>query len=217
MKIMWILSMLVTVSMSANREIKEAFIAGIKESIKVIEYERSLYSKPIMPSYCLELKAKNRLLKHYEKIKMESLALYLGLNPALFRYKKRALLCLSVADNEDILQKDRVKIKREYPEIENYQLHTFPLSLIEIERILPIVGVMERVSQDTSKPRELILDEPVPTLSRTLYENAAVSVAKTAIPNLYSIHSKQERVSGIILRKTGIQNLYIMISGKDIP
>ena len=198
--------MLMGESLFANASLKNAFAAGIKTSMEVVKYEKSQALKPVPEGYCVAVTGKETPLELWEEVKLESLAMFFELSPALLAPKSSTnsednILCLSVNTEKKEALKALKKISQKYPKIDEYITKVEILSSHAMHRVIPAVGEYFKnqteeiealkYSDKTDKPlskRVIFLNHKKD--SKSLFDNGSTRVVRSALPQvLYVEHT----------------------------
>jgi len=208
-KFIYLSIILLQINIYANSELKKAFSEGIKASIEVIKYEKSQALKTIPEGYCVTVTNTENSLNVWEEVKLESLALFLKLNPSLLGSKKKQedekrILCLSITKEKKEAIEALEKIKKLYPKIEKYITKVEILPTKILHRTIP--GVGEYFENKDNEIMELKLklspDIPLDThgillgeSSKIHYDNGSTRVVGTKLKNvLYIEHTVYSRI-----------------------
>jgi len=195
-----------------NDAMKKAFSEGIKASVEVVKYEREQALKAIPEGYCVTVIGKDNPLDMWEEVKLESLALFLKLDPSLLVSKNagnnaKRILCLSIAKERQEADETLKKIGRYYPKIDEYITKVEILPSKAMHRIIPGVGKFYENKQNeievftkkltperTINGRLVLLSEN--EKSKILFDNGSTRVVGTPLKNVsYVEHTVYRRKS----------------------
>ena len=156
-------------SLFANNDFKKAFLEGIEASLRVLSYEKTQALKPIDKGYCAKITTSVGKLDIEESVKLESLALYFHLKPAMFERGKdnflgRKFLCLDVDSQKENIIYRLKKVSKAYPKLKMYNIQIEPLPNTDIYRIVPVIGRYSQILFSVKKDSSISLDEDVAPL-----------------------------------------------------
>ena len=130
--------------LNAN-EVKEAFDAGIKSTVNVLNHEKKQQTIKIDNNYCLSVKNENSQLDDKSIIKLETLGLLLGYKPSLlYSDDKSKILCLTIQPTIKDAQKELKKIKTKYSKIDKFFPKVVLLGDSSYKRGIPVIGVIHK-------------------------------------------------------------------------
>lgn len=201
-----VLLMLMGESLFANASLKKAFAAGIKTSMEVVKYEKSQALKPIPQGYCVSVTGKEKALDIWQEVKLESLAMFFELSPALLAAKNSKasddrVLCLSISPDKKEAMKSLNKIAQKYPKIDEYITKVEILSSHAMHRVIPGVGAYFKDQSDEIEALKYTakIDKPLSKRiiflnhkkeGKTLFDNGSTRVVRSALPQvLYVEHT----------------------------
>ncbi len=201
-----VLLMLMGESLFANASLKKAFAAGIKTSMEVVKYEKSQALKPIPEGYCVAITGKETPLELWEEVKLESLAMFFELTPALLAPKSSTnsednILCLSISPDKKEAMKSLKKIAQKYPKIDEYITKVEILSSHAMHRVIPGVGAYfkDQSAEIAALKQNLKIDKPLSKRviflnhkkdPKSLFDNGSTRVVRSALPQvLYVEHT----------------------------
>jgi hypothetical protein len=205
-----------TVHVVAEPSLKKAFSEGIRASLKVVEYEKSQALKPIPKGYCATITGKKTSLDMWEEVKLESLALFLNLKPALFEAnignnKTKRVLCLVISEKKEESLEKLKEVAKLYPKLDEYVTKVEILPTLSMHRVIPGVGqYFKDRSEEVQKLREqmvpdaLLVDKPVngkivflekKEKNKVVFENDHMIIRRSAHADILLIDHKKNRSS----------------------
>jgi len=187
----------------AQEPLKKAFSEGIKASIKVIEYEKSQIFVPIPKGYCASIAGKEGQLSIWEEVKLESLALFFKLKPALFENDAcKKVLCLTIAQSKEETLTRLKELTKLYPKLDEYITKVEILPTSSIHRVIPGVGeyfkdeteeikkLKNKLKPDTTIEKDLGASIVLYKKKKIVFENNNTLVVDSEVPKVLFVQHK---------------------------
>lgn len=158
-----VVSIYASVASAEDKEGKEVFELGIRSALNVLTYEKeksiSYSGVEISERYCISLySGDKRVLEPFDVVKMESLSLNLGYEPAYLKYtevgESKNIFCFDISDTRKESKAKLSAIGYEYRNIKQY----YPkiVKLKEGSRYTRVIPFMGEWSKDMSHTVNLL-------------------------------------------------------------
>jgi len=173
-KTILILVGLAVINIAKANELKNAFDAGIKSTLKVMKYEKQNVVKKLENGYCLSLKNENGELDGYSIVKLESLSLLLGRKPSLIasNFSKRKIVCFAMSDSKDEILEIKKEAKQKYKKFDKFFPKIIYIDASKYHREIPTIG---KYNKDQTKVIDA-LSERIVELKMKLKKLNSVSI-----------------------------------------
>jgi len=168
-----------------SSNVKEAFMEGIKESIKVLNYEKSIQNKPVPSGYCISVKKNRDTFLDSEILKIESYALLVNLFPSYLKSNDKALLCVATRQSKEDIEQVYKKISKNFKRFTDYTLSIETIPPFDFHRELPALGIVSENYQVTSR----IINNEKQKQVKPVYKSENIKIFKSEFNNIFTIES----------------------------
>ena len=138
---------------------KKIFDSGFRNALKVLKYEKELSvnkAKVGREDYCVALyRTTDMPIRPFDAMKMESLSLNMGYNPAYLTYdsygENKNIFCFVLSKEEKNASSALKEIRSRYPKIDNFSPMIVKLyPKFKYKRSIPFLGVLDDVTTEST-------------------------------------------------------------------
>ena len=171
-------------SLSANNE-KTVFDSGIRSALKVLKYEKensmTQTDSDIKNKFCVSLyRTDKQVIKPFDVVKMESLALYLEYKPSYLQFSEdgesKNVFCFAGGDTAPEAEANLKAIRARYPKIDDYNPMVIQLtSKGQYKRAIPFLGIWAKDMSETVSALNSKIESQKIELAKAKKESELVS------------------------------------------
>lgn len=202
-----LLSVLFVDISSAKTSLKEAFLEGIKATLNVIEYEKAQASNPVFSGFCTAISSASHKvsLTISEEVKLESLALYFHLSPAMLASDRddvphKHILCLDTGSEMLELESSVRNIEKSYPRLKEYHIEIKMIPENYYYHVVPGIGRYGKAQQKEKKETPFIVETVQDSVDKDIYTRDTPVEATT---------------EDILLEKSSLNKVYFISKAKS--